>query len=77
MKPNRYRHRVVVLSGILALSSCSTGPDFGDAPPLDTDTSTVIKTPGGLPGLVDQVDRARDVGADLEQRNTSLEDSLP
>ena len=77
MRLRRYAHLVVLLSSALVMSACGTSPNVGDPPPSSPDVSVVTKAPGGLVGVVGQVDRARDVAADVEQRNTSLEGQLP
>lgn len=77
MKRPRRTWQAVLVGSLFVLSSCAGTSDRRDPSPSDIDISVVTEAPGGLTGVVDQVDRAREVGADLEQRNTSLEDALP
>lgn len=77
MRFHRHRRLFVLLSSVFVLSSCGSPPNVVDPPPANPDVSVVTEAPGGLAGVVGQVDRARDVAGDLEQRNTSLEGGLP
>ena len=78
MKLHRHPRRVVLFSCALVLSSCTSVPNFLDPPSSEyTEATVVTELPGGLTGVINQIDQAREVGADLEQRNTSLEYKLP
>ena len=65
----------LLVAGVIAVAACGGADPPGDpAPPV---TTGAAGGGGGVGGLVDQVDRARQVGADLEERNTSLEGQYP
>jgi uncharacterized lipoprotein YajG len=77
MKLGRQTFRAMLLVSTLMLSACTSPSNVQDPPPTETDTTIVTEVRGGVRGMVDQVDRAREVGADLDQRNASLESTLP
>lgn len=66
--------RRALIGSFVLLAACS-GPAPSEGP--ETTDPTIAEAPEGVSGWIDQVDRARDVSDQVDERNSHLEDQLP
>jgi len=74
MRFHRHRRRVLWLVAVIVLAAC--GSPGSDEPPT-TPNPSLVEAPSDVSGWLDQVDRAREVSDQLEERNADLENQLP